>query len=264
MAPIKFEHTIKEKLEERRLQPSEAAWDKLTQKLEADNTKRKGFGIWWFGVAASLIGVFVILNQMNQGDEFIPRNNNSNVVVSGIDSIQNSVDKKVISSKNDVLLSTDKSSSIQEIQPIPSIAKTHGKSSPVKNTAETTDRIVAIGDMIDSKNLDNMANQSKSVRDQVMVDTRDPSKDLNKNSLVEAENNEEELQPVVDIDLEVESLLNSAITNSEPTERSIEIDADALLESVETEMPPSIRRQVFKVIEKNYKTVKTALVTRNK
>ena len=102
-----------------------------------------------------------------------------------------------------------------------------------------------------------------SIEDQVILDSTNSSKDLIAQSGIEVEIHEDH-QPKLDIDLEVDALLSSAITNSDPTSSSQKIDPKALLESVETEMPPSIRRQVLKVIEKNYKTVKTAVVTRNK
>lgn len=39
MAPIKFEDSIKEKLEKRRLEPSTEAWNRLSEKL-VTNTER--------------------------------------------------------------------------------------------------------------------------------------------------------------------------------------------------------------------------------
>ena len=67
---------------------------------------------------------------------------------------------------------------------------------------------------------------------------------------------------------EIEALLKSAtediqLSDNNKTVNAISIDANALLEDAETEMPPSLRGQLFKVIEKNFKTAKTAVATRN-
>jgi len=59
MAPIKFEENIREKLQERELQPSKESWEKLALQLEHTTPKRK-VTFFWYAIAASLIAVLVI------------------------------------------------------------------------------------------------------------------------------------------------------------------------------------------------------------
>ena len=262
MAPIKFEDNIKEKLEQRRLQPSDAAWGKLAQKLDANGFKRKGFGIWWFGVAASLIGVLLIINQMDRGDSFNPKNTNKEVVTSNRDTINESLDHTMPVSNNELVIHEEHLSDTgQSSEETSGMATNAGTLS--EDVSRSTDPSYAIKEGVVSNQVEKIDETNLSIEDQVILDSTNSSKDLIAQSGIEVEIHEDH-QPKLDIDLEVDALLSSAITNSDPTSSSQKIDPKALLESVETEMPPSIRRQVLKVIEKNYKTVKTAVVTRNK
>lgn len=54
MAPIKFEDHLREKLQERELQPSSKAWDKLTDAL-GEEPREQSKKLWFYGVAASLL-----------------------------------------------------------------------------------------------------------------------------------------------------------------------------------------------------------------
>ena len=53
MAPIKFEEDIRDKLAERRIEPSLGSWDKLSAQLDQDSKGRPKF--WWLAVAASFL-----------------------------------------------------------------------------------------------------------------------------------------------------------------------------------------------------------------
>ena len=61
MAPIKFEEQLKDKLEKRRIKPSDAAWDTLSHRLDQAEGKQKNKGAWWVGIAATLVGVLLTL-----------------------------------------------------------------------------------------------------------------------------------------------------------------------------------------------------------
>ena len=47
MELIKFEKQAKNKLEQRRIQPSSDAWNKLTDRLDANQEKQKNNRLWW-------------------------------------------------------------------------------------------------------------------------------------------------------------------------------------------------------------------------
>ncbi|GEQ86946.1 hypothetical protein ULMS_24540 [Patiriisocius marinistellae] len=69
MEPIKFEENSREKFEERELQPSAGAWDKLEAMLEKEQPIKKTGGFPWLAIAASFIGFVIIASiYFNQND----------------------------------------------------------------------------------------------------------------------------------------------------------------------------------------------------
>ena len=70
MAPLKFEEHIKDQMEQRKLQPSADAWQKLNEQLDDESEKKNNKAFWWFGIAASIIGVLLVVTVMlNSGNE---------------------------------------------------------------------------------------------------------------------------------------------------------------------------------------------------
>ena len=66
MAPIKLEEHIKDQLEERRIEPSAAGWERLSGQLELQKGKKKSKRVLWMSIAASFIigvGVTAVLLQ---------------------------------------------------------------------------------------------------------------------------------------------------------------------------------------------------------
>ena len=59
MAPVNFEKNIREKLQERELEPSSAVWDKLSTQL-GEPEEKSGKSFFWLAIAASLVGVLLI------------------------------------------------------------------------------------------------------------------------------------------------------------------------------------------------------------
>lgn len=55
MAPIKFEKHIKNQLEERRIAPSAAGWERISGQLEIQQGKKKSKRVLWMSIAASFI-----------------------------------------------------------------------------------------------------------------------------------------------------------------------------------------------------------------
>src|SRR5690606_37956201 len=56
-----FESELARQLKNRELQPSEESWEKLQGRLEKEDTKGSPV-IWWMGIAASVVGVFIFFN----------------------------------------------------------------------------------------------------------------------------------------------------------------------------------------------------------
>ena len=68
MAPIKFEDDFKEKLDKRTIAPSNDAWNKLSERLNAEDNTSNNKGFWWIGIAASVIGILFAIFQFSKSD----------------------------------------------------------------------------------------------------------------------------------------------------------------------------------------------------
>lgn len=71
MAPIKFEEHIKDQLEERRIEPSAAGWERISGQLEMRQGKKKNKRVLWMSIAASFIigvGLTAVLLQEDATD----------------------------------------------------------------------------------------------------------------------------------------------------------------------------------------------------
>ena len=60
MAPNNIEESIKNKLEQRTIQPSADAWTKLESRLDATDKNYKNKTFFWIGLAASIVGILLI------------------------------------------------------------------------------------------------------------------------------------------------------------------------------------------------------------
>jgi hypothetical protein len=85
MAPIKFEEQLKDKLEQRRIQPSSDAWKQLNNKLDANESKHNNKGFWMLGIAATIVGIllaltFVFKSNTKIVEPTIVDTNNDNII----------------------------------------------------------------------------------------------------------------------------------------------------------------------------------------
>ena len=253
MAPIKFEENIREKLEERSLEPSENAWLSLEQKLNADSKKRNKNKFWWFGVAACFIGLLFVTQQ------FIT-----------LDSTGTADSPVVVETENEIITNSVKSSSI--IKESQQVVQEELKETSIKNKYDR----VAVNKAVTKNEKEKQrlpltvaviteTKEIPKILDTLIV-TKDGTITSIENTIDSSEKEEIQITDLKTSESEMEELLataNKNIQTDNTTIKSVSVDANKLLEDVETEMPPSLRGQLFKVIEKNFKTATTAVTTRN-
>ena len=255
MAPIKFEENIKEKLEQRSLQPSTNAWQSLEQKLNVDDKKRNKNKFWWFGIAASVIGLLFIIQQfvnINSPNQAIP----AIIVESETNIISTQINTPLIIEETQQVAqeSSEDTQLNQKVNIISSNKMAHEKR---KSTQQSPIKVSVIAESEDTPSHLQLAKVSK---EDVVASLTNIS-DASPNDVKEIAASETGVS-------EIEALLNAAtkdiqLSDQNKTINTVSIDANTLLEDAETEMPPSLRGQLFKTIEKNFKTVKTAVATRN-
>ena len=260
MAPLKFEEHIKEKLEQRKLQPSADAWQKLNDQLDDDASKKNNKTFWWIGIAASIVGVLlvvtVVINSKNESSimptivdtENIDSNirETSNDLEEGQDKTQEIKDENESSIENSLEASKSKKPSLLKQK----IHTEQNKLVPIK-----TNDAVAEGKQIDESKI-KKTNVIKSLT----------SEELRINAVV-AEMQKLQEQNKSALDSELDALLSEAqkeIALEKLYKEAIKsVNAEALLEDVEEDLDASFRSRVFKALQESYKTVKSAVAERN-
>ena len=235
MAPIKFEDSIKEKLEKRRLEPSTEAWNRLSEKLETNTERSSKKTYVWIGIAASLVGIFLMTYTFFKTSE--------------------------VSNQNPVLVDTE----TQEIETLQS-----GKVNQEEQVFMEQPHMEVVGTLENVTKTNETKNESitYSVKTTQVAQTESPkaSQKILKDTLHEPLSRETEIAQTetqehpIKTETDVDALLKEAQQKLKhtTTEKDYAIDAKALLQDVE-----SFRAKVFETLITGYKKVKTAVAQRN-
>ena len=133
MAPVKFEEQIKNKLEQRAINPKENAWDKLAERLDTQERKKTINPYWWLGIAASVIIILVVnhfvsnnvnsnptspiqivTDEATQKNDIIPEIDNNAIVVSEGENVENDIKNEIVPQKPDS--KQDQTTKFQHVQ----------------------------------------------------------------------------------------------------------------------------------------------------
>jgi hypothetical protein len=239
MEPNKFEKEFREKLNEREINPSNDAWDRLDAMLNvAEETKSKRKYTWMY-VAAGFVG-FLLISTIYFSQKETSINNLNDTVVVKEEQVKdtvvkpNKVEDKIILKS----LSTD------------AVVIKDAK----KNTEERNEKI----------------NQNKINQNQVAE--RSIIKETNNENWKNNQNTETKINQTVIADnsksVTVDQLLTSAektlvIGKPDQQKAKVKINANDLLSQVDGELELSFREKVINKVNKNYQTVKVALANRN-
>jgi len=259
MAPIKFEKDIKEKLEQRKLQPNTNVWDNLEKRLEAEDHEKSNSRFWWIGIAASFVGILIITNMLfNRGGVVEVAS-----VIVDIEAVEDTESNKGL----------------------PVFTKDVEK--VVVETAEPEIKTLVKRNSIKKENELKFQIQQKSiiqdaVKDAVAQTELEPKKEdkdlvgINKEKLSFEDLKIQEVVAQVEAlksinhtvsDKEINALLDQAqheiSLHKLYNETTKKVDANALLEEVESDLEQSFRDKAFKAIQSGYKYVKTAVADRN-
>ncbi|OUS00467.1 hypothetical protein A9Q86_10880 [Flavobacteriales bacterium 33_180_T64] len=271
MAPIKFDNTIKDKLEKRALQPSNDAWDKLSNRLE-DHDKKNSRGLFlYIGLAASIVGVLFVTAMFFKSSEHktvVP-----NVVETEIEQSQHNTKETIkIPESSEAVVSTSnqENSQIKQEQvmtPFQSALPLENKQKTAANSKEKNEQLVNNNDLFkDFKNQEVVAVSNKKNNREVVVLNELNFEDT---KVIEVVNQIKklELEGETITDTEIDNLLKKAqkeiLRDHMYNEATRTVDAEALLQDVEADLETSFRTKVFESLKSSYKTVKTAVAERN-
>ena len=280
MAPIKFEENIREKLQERELQPSKEAWNKLSDRLEKEPHKKSNRRLW-MAVAAGFVGVLLVVSFL------LDSKNNTNIdqiVVE--DNITPQVEEKITNDSNiEESIVENTTGSMAEVE-----TKREENFSENENIRKNNRTEIVVNTQNDMNTLIEKDGtyheeiqtpvEDEVIHDSVAFNTKDektveeePVK--TKNDLFIDNKVKEVITAIEQIKKDknmitaddIDALLNKAqrdisdnrILNSNDRK----VDATALLIDVENELERSFRDRVFEALGNGFNKIRTAVVERN-
>jgi hypothetical protein len=263
MAPIKFEDNIREKLEGREIQPSNDAWEKLSERLDEVSNKKNNYTIW-YAIAATIVGALIAVtvfsnrgdrlienstdfvdvntSETNEPNENVPdlventseENNKAIVVAEEPNTLKlketNTSKENFIPKKKEMVLKNTESKVYE------AIAKTIVKKE-AGEMSRIPEEIIVNNDLIMNKRINELAAQVALIKQEYEAALAEEVSEL----LTDAERI-----------IQTNKILNSN-----------KIDPAALLGDVETEMENSFREKIFTALGDGYSVIKTAVVDRN-
>uniref|UniRef100_UPI0040486C09 hypothetical protein n=1 Tax=Mariniflexile sp. TaxID=1979402 RepID=UPI0040486C09 len=238
MEPNKFEQNLKEKLEGRTLQPSNEAWTKLSGRLDYENKKQNSKTFWWFGIAASVIGILFVGFQFFNIEEIKPvivdaptiieQNGNPPAPVEAVEKPNTAIEKIQLNEtplanikNNPIVIAEESSIPKERIQ----------QQKPIMATQETL--------TFEAQKIQEIVGQVQQLKDK----------------------NQEVSDAAIDaLLLQAQKEIRLQKIHSKTTGL---VNANMLLEEVENDLDQSFRSKVFEAIKASYGTVKTAVAQRN-
>ena len=264
MAPIKFEEQLKDKLEKRSIQPSQDAWNKLSERLDEVDESKNNKGFWWLGIAATIVGVLLALT-------FVFKSNSEIIEPTIVDTtkedlIENqdattiketeSITEVVAETTTNQIEKTQEKSKVNQVNKAPLetiITKKQEALVPNKINevvaAQKTENPKEL-----NKELPKKAAEILSFEDQKVKDVVAKINELKKEHTEVTTEQIDKLLEEAQKEITMQKLYNEATKT---------VDADALLKSVEEDLEQSFRNKVFEAIKSGYDTVKTAVAERN-
>ena len=262
MAPIKFEDKLKEKLENRTLQPSSDAWNDLANRLDKEEKKNSNTRFWWLGIAASIVGVILVTTQFYKNTSTVE---NLPIVVETKTSIQN--DSKLITepiTRDEIVSNSEVEKENIEITTATEVASV--TNSQTTETQESVEKEKAKLQLETPRNVVASLEKSKDeINDNIPVKVIMSPEEL---KIIEVVAEIKQLQASENSvsDKEIDSLLKQAqreiLKQRIYNETTRTVNADALLQDVEVELEQTFRTKVFEALKSSYNSVKTAVVER--
>ena len=258
MAPIKFEEHVKEKLDEREIQPSEGSWDKLDSRL--NNSKKSSGNRWWVSAAAAvvvlLIAGLIFVNQQKQSSVEIVDTPKYEQSETSSENMKYEEPVQVASEEPEDISESVKESSIKQEYKVPPRSE---KMVSDKNPSESKESEQVAESVVENKNF----------FEPIFLDPPINSPENNYSNrigellakVLEEENVNDDIT-----ESEVDALLAEAareISSERNYYTEGSVNADDLLADVEFEVDQSFRKEVFDFLKEEFLKAKTAVATRN-
>jgi hypothetical protein len=230
----RLENEFRRKLEQRTIQPSQMAWDRLDAMLSVTEEKRKPKRTWMY-VAASFLGFLLVGTLfLKQGSD-----NSNNVIKDNTNTVANS----------------------------PAPAATQEKPQGGNPSTET----IAVQPEAAYKEEVQVAAQTKATNKKAVtvkgaaVNTKTFDVPVTSNEAVAAVEQQQVQEKIIKSN-DTEKLLNESLAQNESTAKkksSLKVDPNSLLSSVEGELDQSFKEKALQGAVKNFNAIKTSVANRN-
>ena len=238
MEPNKLDLEIKQKLDDRTIQPSAQAWDRLSAKLDiAEKTKSKR-NYKWIYIAASFVGFLLI------GTVFF--------TVLDAEIIDNNLPAVVLEQKKDVNNSDESKANNPNVSPRSTQNKVLNEPQFIANNSIKKQSI----ELLNKEDTLSIINQSKENNAVVHVAENSNYQSVSKNRYISAERLLAEIS-----NNKVDK--TSSKVSTERYKSGIAVNANSLLINAESELNQSFRETAIEKINKNYNSIKAVLANRN-
>lgn len=242
----KMEKEFSEKLNEREIQPSAAAWDRLDAMLTVAEQKKSKRSFTWLYIAASFLG-FILIGTIffRQDNKSIP--NNNNVVAKESAAATSKHNATVI----DTVISKQPQQQVAESAQPQQQKVVSAKSNPIQkativNTIPQYQKQLAENSVINQNQ-----NQNQSQRERNAAAITNQQRDT-PNPVVQSDNKAENLLAIVKLKTEA------------APKPAVKVSAKSLLAEVDGSTSElSLRQKFIRTVGKNYQSVKVAVANRN-
>jgi len=251
MVPNKLEENIKDTLENRTIQPSKEAWNALQDRLDASTNNEKRRSIFWIGLAASIVGILLVVSQYfnnSQMDQSTPE-----IVVNPEVINKQEINQAVVQE-----IEKDKDSTAEkefneniEINPVVEPVKKEYIQKELNTEIALNNKNTIKEDSIKTPELNK---EKLSFENQKIQDVVAQVQILKDNNVFVSDGDIERLLKKAQADIVAEKLYN---------EQTGIVDASVLLQDVEADLDKSFRDKVFKALKENFNFITTAVANRN-
>lgn len=238
MEPNNFEKDFREKLNQRKIEPSDKAWDRLDAMLSVAEKKQLKSKKQWLYIAASIVGFLLVGTFFFNQKESLPETPINTVVVK------------------------DNENKDSRVKPI--VKPTVNRVDSVKTEVTISEKPSAQNALNKKENLNlkpnkTIKNESNQIAESSIIKKNNPEKQSINTQVSIADTYKKE---------NADQLLGSAektvvAENSVKPKSKVKINASDLLNQVDGELELSFREKMITKVNKNYQTVKVALANRN-
>jgi hypothetical protein len=238
MEPNNFEKDFREKLNQRKIEPSDKAWDRLDAMLSVAEKKQPKSKKRWLYIAASVVGFLLVGTFFFNQKESLPETPKNTVVVKENEN-KNSLVKPIVEPTVNMVDSVKTEVAISEK---PSVQNAINKKENLNLKPNKT-----------------IKNESNQIAESSIIKKNNPEKQSINTQVSIAETSKKE-----NTDQLLESAEKTVVAeNSVKPKSKVKINASDLLNQVDGELELSFREKMITKVNKNYQTVKVALANRN-